>query len=49
MDQKTKKVMTIQKALHPRDDLGIIYVPRTFEEEDSSAWRMITLKQFEDD
>ena len=28
MGQKTSKLMTIHKALHPRDDLGILFVSR---------------------
>ena len=26
MDQETRKTMTIHKALHPRDDVHIVYV-----------------------
>ena len=28
MDQRTKKQMTMHKELHPRDDVGRLYVPR---------------------
>ena len=28
MDQKSRKLMTMQKALHPKDDLGGLYVPK---------------------
>ena len=28
MDQRTRKLMTIYKALHPRDDMDRLYVPR---------------------
>ena len=28
MDQRTRKLMTMQKALHPRDDVDRLYVPR---------------------
>ena len=28
MDQRTKKVMTMHKALHPKDDVDRKYVPR---------------------
>ena len=28
MDQKTKKLMTMHKALHPRDDVDRLYVSR---------------------
>ena len=28
MDQKTRKLMTMHKALHPRDDVDILYVPK---------------------
>ena len=28
MDQRTRKLMTIYKALHPRDDVDRLYVPR---------------------
>ena len=28
MNQRTRKLMTIHKALHPRDDVGRLYVPR---------------------
>ena len=28
MDQRTRKLMTIHKALHPRDDVDRLYVPR---------------------
>ena len=27
MDQRTRKLMTMHKALHPRDDVGRLYVP----------------------
>ena len=28
MDQRTRKLMTMHKELHPRDDVDILYVPR---------------------
>ena len=28
MDQRTRKLMTMHKALHPRDDVDRLYVPR---------------------
>ena len=28
MDQTTRKLMTMHKALHPRDDVDRLYVPR---------------------
>ena len=28
MDQKTRKLMTMHKALHPRDDVDILYISR---------------------
>ena len=28
MDQRTRKLMTVHKALHPRDDVDRLYVPR---------------------
>ena len=28
MDQRTRKLMTMHKALHPRDDVGRLYVSR---------------------
>ncbi len=28
MDQRTKKLMTMLKVLHPRDDVDRLYVPR---------------------
>ena len=28
MDQRTRKLMTLHKALHPRDDIDRLYVPR---------------------
>ena len=28
MDQRTRKLMTMHKALHPRDDVNRLYVPR---------------------
>ena len=28
MDQRTRKLMTMHKALHPRDDVGRLSVPR---------------------
>ena len=28
MDQRTRKLMTIHKALHPRDDVDRLYVAR---------------------
>ena len=28
MDQRTRKLMTMNKALHPRDDIDRLYVPR---------------------
>ena len=28
MDQRTRKQMTMHKALHPRDDMDRLYVPR---------------------
>ena len=28
MDQRTRKLMTIQKALHPRDDIDWLYLSR---------------------
>ena len=28
MDQRTRKLMTKHKALHPRDDVDRLYVPR---------------------
>ena len=28
MDQRNRKLMSIQKALHPRDDVDRLYVPR---------------------
>ena len=28
MDQRTRKLMTMHKALHPRDDVERLYVPR---------------------
>ena len=28
MEQKTRKLMTMYKALHPRDDIDRLYVPR---------------------
>ena len=28
MDQRTRKLMTIHKALHPRDDVDILYISK---------------------
>ena len=28
MDQRTRKLMTMHNALHPRDDVDILYIPR---------------------
>ena len=28
MDQRTRKLMSIHKSLHPRDDIDRLYVPR---------------------
>ena len=28
MDQRTRKLMTMYKALHPKDDVDRLYVPR---------------------
>ena len=28
MDKRTRKLMTMLKALHPRDDVDSLYVPR---------------------
>ena len=32
MDQKTRKLMTMHKALHPRDDVDRLYVSRKKED-----------------
>ena len=37
MAQRTKKLMTMQKALHPRDDVVRLYLSRNGEEEDLPA------------
>ena len=37
MDQRTRKLMTMHKALHPRDDVDRIYVSRKEGEEDLPA------------
>ena len=37
MDQRTRKLMTMQKALHPRDDIDRQYVSRNEKEEDLPA------------
>ena len=37
MDQRTRKLMTIHKALHPRDDIDWLYVQGEREEEDLPA------------
>ena len=34
MNQKTRKLMTMHKVLHPRDDVDRLYVPKKKEEED---------------
>ena len=28
MDQRTRKIKTMHKALHPRDDVDRLYIPR---------------------
>ena len=39
MDQRTRKLMTMHKVLHPRDDVDRLYVSRKEEEEDSPAMK----------
>ena len=35
MDQRTRKLMTMRKALHPKDDVDRLYVSRKEGEEDA--------------
>ena len=37
MNPRTRKLMTMYKALHPRDDEDRLYVPKKKEEEDFTA------------
>ena len=48
MDQRTRKLMTMHKALHPRDDVDRLYVSRKEEEEDLTALKTVLAHQYND-
>ena len=39
MDQRTRKLMTMHKALHPRDDVDRLYVSRK-----EGGWRLASIE-----
>jgi hypothetical protein len=41
MDRKTRKILTIYKCFHPRDDVDRLYGKRLKEEEDCRVWKML--------
>ena len=53
MNQITRKLMTMHKALHPRDDGDRLYVPKKKkkkrkEEEDSPAFKIALMHRYKD-
>ena len=46
MDQRTRKLMNMHKALHPRDNVDRLYVPRKKEEEDSPASKTALMHRY---
>ena len=46
MDQRKRKLMTMHKALHPRDDVDKLYVPRKEGREDSPASKTALTHQY---
>ena len=48
MDQRTRKLMTIHKALHPKDDVDSLYVYEKREEEDWSALKTALTHRYDD-
>ena len=48
MDQRTRKLMTMHKALHAKDDVDRLCVPRKEEEEDLPALKTVLTHQYND-
>ena len=49
MDQRTRKLMTMHKALHPRDDVDRLYIyQKKKEEEDLSALKTALTHRYND-
>ena len=48
MDQRTRKLMTIHKALHPRDDVDRFYASRKREEEVLPALKTVLTHRYND-
>ena len=48
MDQRTRKLMTMHKALHPRDDVDISYVSKNSEEGDLPALKTVLTHPYND-
>ena len=48
MDQRTRKLMTVHKALHPRDDIDRLYVSRKKEGEDMPVMKTVLTHQYND-
>ena len=48
MDQRTRKLMTMHKALHPRDDVDRRYVSKKREEEDLPALKTALTHRYND-
>ena len=48
MDQRTRKLITTHRALHPRDDVDRLYVSRKREEEDMPALKTAFTHRYND-
>ena len=48
MDQKTSKLMTMHKALHPRDNVNRLYASRKERGEGLAALKIASIHQYKD-
>ena len=48
MDQRTKKLMTMHKALHHRDDVDKLYMSRKKEEEHPPTSKIASIHRYDD-
>ena len=44
----TRKLMPMNKALDPRDDIDELYIQKKKKEEDTPAWKIAWIHQYED-
>ena len=48
MNERTRKLMTEHKALHPRDEVDRLYVPRENKEEDPPELKIALTHRYDD-